>query len=243
MKVCAFKNPIPITLDKSITTINSHIRFITIRTIFRTIPLVSWLRRGRIPLVRTSAVAVVVAGSDSVLCRLSLDGVVGSGKHNAVSGQTPHHCLTLTHSHRTVETQTRSGSFNWDLLSQTSPESILEAINSRRPVFSEAYNLPDPNDADAMAEYEAWTEWFSNYVRPGEDPSAPANDLHWPVIDRPLNAVLAPAATWTSDNATNVSNETIPDTVLEPPRVVAQLVRLCLCVLADLLRFVGYSVE
>jgi hypothetical protein len=37
--------------------------------------------------------------------------------------------------------------------------------------------LPDMNDPENVAEYEAWKEWFKNYVPPGDDPGAPAVDL------------------------------------------------------------------
>jgi hypothetical protein len=71
-----------------------------------------------------------------------------------------------------VETQTRSGGFNWDLLSQTYPEAILEAISSRRPVLTEAYMLPNMSDPENVAEYESWKEWFRNMISP-EDVSPP----------------------------------------------------------------------
>jgi hypothetical protein len=68
---------------------------------------------------------------------------------------------------------------NWDLLSQTSPEPILEAISSRKPVITEAYMLPDVNNPEEFAEYEAWKEWFRSYVAPGDDPGAPAVDIEY----------------------------------------------------------------
>jgi hypothetical protein len=67
-----------------------------------------------------------------------------------------------------VETQTRSGGFNWDLLSQTYPEAILEAISSRRPVLTEAYMLPNMSDPENVAEYESWKEWFRNMIHPDD---------------------------------------------------------------------------
>jgi hypothetical protein len=72
---------------------------------------------------------------------------------------------------------------NWDLLSQTYPEPILEAISSRKPVITEAYMLPDVNNPEQFAEYEAWKEWFRSYVAPGDDPGAPAVDIEyvWPL--------------------------------------------------------------
>ena len=67
-----------------------------------------------------------------------------------------------------VETQTRSGGFNWDLLSQTYPEAILEAISSRKPVLTEAYMLPNMSDPENVAEYESWKEWFRNMIHPDD---------------------------------------------------------------------------
>jgi hypothetical protein len=57
---------------------------------------------------------------------------------------------------------------NWDLLSQNNPQAILEAISSRRPVLTEAYMLPNMSDSEQVAEYEAWTEWFRNFIHPGD---------------------------------------------------------------------------
>jgi hypothetical protein len=57
---------------------------------------------------------------------------------------------------------------NWDLLSQNNPKAILEAISSRKPVLTEAYMLPNMSDSEQVAEYEAWTEWFRNFIHPGD---------------------------------------------------------------------------
>jgi hypothetical protein len=57
---------------------------------------------------------------------------------------------------------------NWDLLSQNNPKAILEAISSRKPVLTEAYMLPNMSDSDQVAEFEAWKEWFRNFIHPGD---------------------------------------------------------------------------
>ena len=57
---------------------------------------------------------------------------------------------------------------NWDLLSQNNPKAILEAISSRKPVLTEAYMLPNMSDSEQVAEFEAWTEWFRNFIHPGD---------------------------------------------------------------------------
>jgi hypothetical protein len=67
-----------------------------------------------------------------------------------------------------VETQTRSGGFNWDLLGQTAPDSILEAISSSKPVIAEAYMLPNMSNLEEVEEYEAWKEWFGNIIHPDD---------------------------------------------------------------------------
>jgi hypothetical protein len=67
-----------------------------------------------------------------------------------------------------VETQTRSGGFNWDLLGQTKPDSILEAISSAKPVIAEAYMLPNMSNPEEVEEYEAWKEWFGNIIHPDD---------------------------------------------------------------------------
>jgi hypothetical protein len=68
---------------------------------------------------------------------------------------------------------------NWDLLSVSRPEPILEAIRSRRPVLTEPYMLPDMNNPEEVAEYEAWKDFFKSYVAPGEDPGEPAFDIEY----------------------------------------------------------------
>jgi hypothetical protein len=90
-----------------------------------------------------------------------------------------------------VETRSRSGGINWDLLSVSFPEPILEAISSRRPVIAEPYMLPDPDDPEQIAEYEAWKEFFKDYV-PREEithTGEPATDIEY--VRRPSGALLS----------------------------------------------------
>jgi predicted secreted Zn-dependent protease len=68
---------------------------------------------------------------------------------------------------------------NWDLLSVSRPEPILEAIRSGRPVLTEPYMLPDMSNPDEVAEYEAWKDFFRGYVDSGEDPGEPAFDIQY----------------------------------------------------------------
>lgn len=119
----------------------------------------------------------------------------------------PHGLLSVAYA--LVETQTRSGSFGWDLLSQAYPEQSLTVISSRKPVITEAYNLPNRSNPEDVEEADAWAEWFQNYVAPGDDPSAPASDLQWPVLSREFNSVEV------IDDGTNSTKN---------PRVVAVLV-------------------
>jgi hypothetical protein len=44
----------------------------------------------------------------------------------------------------------------------------LKSIESKKAVLMEAYNLPDPNDPEEVAETAAWVEWFKGYVEPWE---------------------------------------------------------------------------
>jgi hypothetical protein len=70
-----------------------------------------------------------------------------------------------------VETKTRSGNFNVDLLSITNPAAVLEAISSRQPVLTEAYMLPNMSNPAEVEEYEAWKEWYGAMIPP-EDVSS-----------------------------------------------------------------------
>ena len=88
--------------------------------------------------------------------------------HQLPEAPTTSASLTIAPTQCLVETQTRSGGFNWDLLSQTYPEAILEAISSRKPVLTEAYMLPNISDPENVAEYEAWKEWFRNMIHPND---------------------------------------------------------------------------
>jgi hypothetical protein len=117
---------------------------------------------------------------------------------------------------------------NWDLLSQNNPKAIVEAISSGKPVLTEAYMLPNMSDSEQVAEFDAWTEWFRNFIHPGDvslnthdrnivsdsdpncqalslwlkqDPSEPATDLQYPIIDRTLNSIEV------NDNNTEIKSQ------------------------------------
>jgi hypothetical protein len=70
--------------------------------------------------------------------------------------------------HCTVETQTRSGGINWDLLSETDIDAVLDVVSGRKHLRTEAYILPDMSDPESLGEYEAWKEWFRNMIHPDD---------------------------------------------------------------------------
>lgn len=72
--------------------------------------------------------------------------------------------------------------FNWDLMSQTSTESLDIVISTGQAVLSEAYMLPDEDNPEEIAEFQDWYEWFLPYMRANETPDEPANDLFYPFV-------------------------------------------------------------
>jgi hypothetical protein len=73
--------------------------------------------------------------------------------------------------------------YNWDLLSIVDARSLDAIFERNKAIFSEAYHLPDPNDA-AYVEETYWSIlWFADFVSPDQDPSEPVSDLYYPIID------------------------------------------------------------
>ena len=79
--------------------------------------------------------------------------------------------------------------YNWDILSAVDVQSLDKIFASNKVVLSEAYHLPDPNDAAYVEETEWSVLWFSDFVEPGQDPSEPVSDLYYPIIDSAADRV------------------------------------------------------
>jgi hypothetical protein len=80
--------------------------------------------------------------------------------------------------------------FNWDLMSVQYDESIYKAMDNKEAVMSYAYNVITGTLNDfQIEEIEAFTDYYSDYVKPGVDPGEPISDLIYPLIDE-LDAVV-----------------------------------------------------
>lgn len=73
--------------------------------------------------------------------------------------------------------------YNWDGLSWTDTRSYLALLERKTAVITEAYQLPDPNNEDEMAEHEEQIAWISDYVNEGQNPDEPISDITYPVLD------------------------------------------------------------
>ena len=69
------------------------------------------------------------------------------------------------------------------------PEPIYHSLETQNVVLSEPYNLPDPNVPDEVAETEAFVDWFSDYVTPGQNPGEPASDIYVPILDHNFDTI------------------------------------------------------
>jgi len=81
--------------------------------------------------------------------------------------------------------------YNWDLLSNSpNLESAVSAMESHLVTISETYLINWPDDKEWEEYNEAESEWFSNYLEPGEDPMSPIFDIYYPVVVESLRNVI-----------------------------------------------------
>eukprot|EP00977_Amphora_coffeiformis_P014429 scaffold4042_cov165-Amphora_coffeaeformis.AAC.9 len=75
--------------------------------------------------------------------------------------------------------------YNWDLLSYSNDIAINSIRKKHRPMFTETYNIPNPDSQEEMDEYEVDTTWFKDYVSPEqkEKTGEPAIDIYYPLLD------------------------------------------------------------
>jgi hypothetical protein len=74
--------------------------------------------------------------------------------------------------------------YNWDILLAIDDIRVFESIfDSHRVQISQAYHLPDPNDPVAVERTEVDVDYFSDFVGPDQDPSEPASDIYYPILD------------------------------------------------------------
>jgi hypothetical protein len=72
--------------------------------------------------------------------------------------------------------------YNWDLQTQIVTASADTVLKTKRAVITEAYMIPDFNNAEQLAETQAFADWFGEFVRPGEDPMEPVSDIYYPIL-------------------------------------------------------------
>ena len=73
--------------------------------------------------------------------------------------------------------------------------SILKAMERKEVVLTYVENvITGKLTKFDVEEIEAWTDYFSDFVEPGVDPSEPLSDLLYPLVDELDSIVLDPSA-------------------------------------------------
>jgi hypothetical protein len=70
--------------------------------------------------------------------------------------------------------------YNFDYMSVSFPDSMEVTLEKGTATITEAYLLPDPDNAIQVEETALWIEWLRNFVTPQEDPSEPVSDIYYP---------------------------------------------------------------
>jgi hypothetical protein len=73
--------------------------------------------------------------------------------------------------------------YNWDLMSMFDKRSISKILGSHKIIISEAFNLPNLDDPEAVADNDILVDWLKDFTRPNEDPSEPFSDWYYPILD------------------------------------------------------------
>lgn len=73
--------------------------------------------------------------------------------------------------------------YNWDRLSWQPNASVVTQLERKTVQVSETYHPPDPENEEQMEQFNADVDWYSDYVKPGQDPSEPMIDVNYPLLN------------------------------------------------------------